>query len=141
MARKQADTTPLQPELLDYLESEIRERGWTFAELSRRSGVAHSHFSQLKSGRSGLGKDTLPRLADCLGVSVEFLLRLGGYIAEPAIDENEAYWKELRNVVADLTPADKRRFLEIARSLRQSVERPSGRNRISGFAASKPQSA
>lgn len=141
MTRKQADDSPLQPELLDYLEKEIKQRGWTFAELSRRTGIAHSQFSQLKSGRSGLGKDTLPRLAESLGVSVEFLLRLGGYITEPETSDDEAYWKELRHIVSGLTPADKRRFIEIARGLRQSNERLSDRNRIPSLKASKPQSA
>jgi transcriptional regulator with XRE-family HTH domain len=57
------------------LDRLCRERGWTYRELSRRSGVSYQSISDIRLGKTrDPGATVLARLADALGVSVDTLL-------------------------------------------------------------------
>ena len=50
------------------------ERGWTQRELCRRAEVSPGYLSELESGRKDPSPDTLLRLANAFGLSMEHLL-------------------------------------------------------------------
>ncbi len=50
------------------------ERGWTQDALAEAVGVSRSAVAQWETDRAGQVRDTLPRIAAALGVSVEYLL-------------------------------------------------------------------
>jgi len=52
-----------------------RDRGWTCAELSRRSGLHHNHVWKLLRGqRVRVEGETIRRLARAYGVTTDYLL-------------------------------------------------------------------
>ena len=54
---------------------DAREKaGLSQGELARRAGVHPTYISHVENGRRALGEDALARVADVLGVSVEYLL-------------------------------------------------------------------
>ena len=58
--------------------AELRaKRGWTQAELSRRSGVPQNTISQIETSVQDPRVNTLRRLATALGVSLDALAGTG----------------------------------------------------------------
>ena len=54
---------------MGYLQGVRLERGWTQAELVRRSGVSRQTLMRLETGRvTSARRDTVSRLAEALGV-------------------------------------------------------------------------
>ena len=49
-------------------------RGWTQDGLAEAVGVSRSAVAQWETDRAGQVRDTIPRIAAALGVSVEYLL-------------------------------------------------------------------
>lgn len=47
------------------------EKGWSMAELARRSGVSVSHISNIENDRKGLTVEVLCKLAKALGVTLD----------------------------------------------------------------------
>ncbi len=52
-----------------------RDRGWTLADLSARSGVPLSSLSKVELGQTSLGYEVLIRLCRALDVEIDHLLR------------------------------------------------------------------
>ncbi|MEL7485047.1 MAG: helix-turn-helix transcriptional regulator [Planctomycetota bacterium] len=57
-------------ELLDKLRTEVEARPESRRQISLASGVAESQLSRFASGDSGLGIDSIERLADYLGLEI-----------------------------------------------------------------------
>lgn len=60
-----------------------RDRGWTLADLSTRSGVPLSSLSKVELGQTSLGYEVLIRLCRALDVEIDHLLRPDP-LSEPA---------------------------------------------------------
>lgn len=55
-----------------------RDRGWTLADLSARSGVPLSSLSKVELGQTSLGYEVLIRLCRALDVEIDHLVRPDG---------------------------------------------------------------
>ncbi|MDE0942109.1 MAG: XRE family transcriptional regulator [Alphaproteobacteria bacterium] len=60
-----------------------KERGWTLAEVARRSGLATSTVSKVERGLMSLAYDRFMQLADGLGVDVSELFAQEGEVFAP----------------------------------------------------------
>ncbi|MEK5235427.1 helix-turn-helix transcriptional regulator [Paenibacillus sp. FSL L8-0470] len=60
----------------------ITEKGWTIYRLSKESGVAVSALYNIGKKRQGPYAETLVKLADALGVSLDELVREKGAVIE-----------------------------------------------------------
>ena len=75
---------------------EIRKKcGLTMKELAERVGVSESAISQYETGRRQPDYETLLKIADYFGVSVDYLLgKEGGAAVDPELEE---YLEALRS--------------------------------------------
>lgn len=91
------------------LVRELREaRGWSLRQLALRAGVTHTWIGKLETGlRARVDIGDLSKLAEALGVEVEYLYREGGDERglERAADEIAEQWIALgrreREMVSD----------------------------------------
>lgn len=59
------------------------EKGYKDSDVARLTGITKSTFSDWKSGRSNPKNDKLKKIADCLGVPLEYLMGKNGLIRCP----------------------------------------------------------
>ncbi|MHB9134608.1 MAG: helix-turn-helix domain-containing protein [Armatimonadota bacterium] len=97
-----------------WLRQELEHRRWNLAELSRRSKVTIGHLSRIMSGERVPGIETLVKIAVALHLPAEEVLRHAGLATTPrgAVEGQE----ELQRYFAEMTPADRKRLLTIARA-------------------------
>lgn len=60
-----------------------RDRGWTLADLSARSGVPLSSLSKVELGQTSLGYEVLIRLCHALDVEIDHLVRQNPQVDPP----------------------------------------------------------
>ena len=85
-------TLHMQTELVEWLNDEVQARGWNYAELCRRAGVADSSLSLVMSERRRPTCDFCVKIAGALGMRPERLLRIAGLLpplAPPVQEEDE----------------------------------------------------
>ncbi|MGW1997203.1 helix-turn-helix domain-containing protein [Embleya sp. NPDC001921] len=92
-------------ELTRVIQARLDELGWTWAELSRRSGVSETTLSSWRrkargTGSRGPSPDLLRAVANALGIAVATIFEAAG-----------------RMVPREMTPEEEQEFLEIYRSL------------------------
>lgn len=77
------------------IEALREERGWSRREVARRSGLHEQHLLKIEQGlRKRIESETIISLAQCFGVSTDYLLGLTENPrprrrAKPADDEKE----------------------------------------------------
>lgn len=57
------------------------ERGWKQKELAEKAGISVTYLSEVENNKRSMGSDVLLRVADALGVSLDYIVK--GTIAEP----------------------------------------------------------
>jgi len=81
------DVTVGEAEFRSWLADEVERRGWSGAELARRSGVTRQQIMRILSGENRPGLDSLQGIAHAFGLPVEEVLReagiLGPYVELP----------------------------------------------------------
>ena len=82
------------------------DKGLNQNELAELCGVSPSSVSQWESGEKRPRRDNLKKLADVLGVSVEYLL---GNEKNPVQIDMDRVDKELLKDLEDLTPDEKQK--------------------------------
>lgn len=65
-----------------WLNNELKNRNWTQAELSRKSGVSTGQIARLMTGERGLGEETVSRIARALSINPITVYRAAGFIPE-----------------------------------------------------------
>ena len=86
-------TVTVENEFVTWLNSQLRDRGWTAAELSRRAGISDSAISLVTSEQRNAGLDFCVKVANAFGESPEQALRLAGHLPRlpaPVAEEREA---------------------------------------------------
>ena len=101
-------------DLSDWLTEELKARGWSQADLARRSGVTTSQVSRVISQARGAGPEFCVAIARALNESPIKIFQLAGllpYRADPDEDPR------LRNVVYKFSLLDDQGKAELERYL------------------------
>lgn len=87
-----------------WLESEMKARGWRQADLIKRSGISSGLLSQILSGQRRPGVDTCRAIARAFGLSDMQVLELAG-LADAGQQKHGATVEAIATMLDDL-PAD-----------------------------------
>lgn len=88
-----------------WLQDRLSEKGWTKAELSRRSGVSAPQITRIIKREQSPGHNSLKAFARLFQIEIEDLYRIAGKFP-PTTHKNGRYQR-----IADLPP-DQRKIIE-----------------------------
>lgn len=110
-----------QKRFIEWLDSELAERGWNDHQLANRAGISHSVISKARRG-------TMPRwdacasIAGALNVPADLVFRKAGLL--PPLADEEAVLIELRYLISQLSTRDRYELMQIARlKIQRQAER------------------
>jgi transcriptional regulator with XRE-family HTH domain len=112
-----------------WLAQELDRRGWSHAEMGRRSGVAQTTISNVISGNRAPGPDLCRAIARALGESEEKIFRLAGLLS-PLASDNDPILAEIQDLVRNLSPTKQREVLRYIRFLYQGEQDENSGNRV-----------
>lgn len=61
------------------------ERGWKQTKLAEKAGISVTYLSEVENGKRSMGSDVLLRVADALGVSLDYIVK--GTVTVPPPDK------------------------------------------------------
>ena len=101
----------------DWLELEVKDRGWSFEELGRRAHVSSGHLSKIRTGAQLPTWEVSVRIAYALKMPPEVVFRKAGLLPPlPSTNdlspEAQADIDEIRRTVAMLSPEAQERVTE-----------------------------
>lgn len=97
----------------EFLETEMKARGWKQADLARASKLDSAVISNIINGRRKMGEETGRAIADAFGLPPEIVFRAGGLL--PDVPEEVAREEELDYLLSQLTPEDLQEVIDYAR--------------------------
>lgn len=111
--------------IIDRINAELTRQGKTGADLSRALGLSNSIYSQWNTGKVKPSKKNLGRIANYLGVSVDYLL--GNEETPTPEGEREITFDDftyaMYDEAKDLPPEKKQMLLEMARFMKADLEK------------------
>ena len=102
----------------EWLIEEMKERGWSQRELSRRTGLPQSTLSQTIRGKRKITPDVCLAIARALGEPIEHVMRLAG-ILPPQESSDDSTISELIELARNLPPDERQQALDYIRFLYQ----------------------
>jgi transcriptional regulator with XRE-family HTH domain len=60
-------------DFVEWLKIEIKNRGWSQADLSRKSGISPSQITRLFNGERGIGGDSIIAISQALNIPVNLV--------------------------------------------------------------------
>lgn len=121
-------TTP--PEFFEWLKKELDKRGWSEADLARKSGMPQSIISGARRGTQAMGIISTNKIADALGVPQVTVAIMAGLIEPPGkrfnVNELNDQAKEIQAMLDDMSDQELKaleRIGERARKLREQRAR------------------
>lgn len=98
--------------LNEWLEAELKNRGWSLRELARRSDVAVTYISNILNGRQEPGAKFFQGVSRALGISTRALERLNEDGVLPPGEDITL--RELWEMVEELSPEDRKEIISYA---------------------------
>ena|SRR3990167_1019554 len=98
-----------------WLQAEMDRRGYTQAELARRSGLSGATVSLILSGERAPGARTCKALAHALGLPDITVLRAAGHVDEEL--EKPPRFAEWIHIFMQASPEQRERMLLVAEAL------------------------
>jgi transcriptional regulator with XRE-family HTH domain len=105
---------------VNWLNQEIKARGWTLRETSRRAGLSQTVVANVVSGRSLPGLEFLQGIAKAFGITRKAVFSRAGIIEsdEPSTSEIE----EIEVKFAVLSEEDQQAVLRMVRALHETSQ-------------------
>lgn len=101
---------------VDWINEHVEERGWSYAELARRSGLSSPTISQVMNGQKNPGFEFCKGIARAFGISrPEFVMMRAGLL--PPLPKSTASLREANDLFAQLTDEEQRMLLTQMRAL------------------------
>lgn len=98
----------------EWLENELRERGWTQTELARRAGMSRAAISMLVNGRNHPKAETCIALARGFDLPAETVLMAADLLPENQVPDRDPSLQELMNLMKRMTEEERREILDYA---------------------------
>lgn len=105
--------------LIDFLNEELKKRGWSGREFGRRADVSHDTIARILRGESLPEPETLRKFATALGHDESYLLRLAGHLEETPRGLTDPNVIALAQRLEELSPEERERVL---RALYATIE-------------------
>lgn len=109
-------------ELINWINQQLRERGWLQSELSRQTGIDKSYLSKILRGERQPNLAFYTDLAEGLDEPIEHILRLAGIIPDEG-DDSELTLRELIETGKRLTPEQRLEVLNFADYLSKKAKK------------------
>jgi transcriptional regulator with XRE-family HTH domain len=105
---------PLSPDhaFIDWLESELAKRRWSYNRLARRAGLSHSMLSRVRAGAAP-SWTTCRAIAEALDLPPEHVFRQAGML--PPVSREQSEYEEFCHLLDQLSAEDRQELFEIAR--------------------------
>lgn len=107
----------------DWLNQELKKRGWSQADLARASGKDSAVISNITNGRRGVGVELCRVIAEALKIPPETVLRAAGHL--PPVPKKTEREEELLFLYRSFSEKEKE---ELIRYIRIRLSLQEGRN-------------
>jgi transcriptional regulator with XRE-family HTH domain len=97
----------------EFLESEMKKRGWKQADLARASNLSTAAISNIINGRRGVGEESIIALAHALNIPRETVFRAAGFLTQREVIDQGV--EELNHLFEQLEPDDRAEIIEMIR--------------------------
>jgi transcriptional regulator with XRE-family HTH domain len=104
-------------EFHEWLEKQMKERGWGVSETANRAGVVPSTISMLLNAQKHPAAETCVALAKAFGEPPEVVLRRAGIM--PPVPEQTEEEERLLDLFRSLTPHERQIVLAMLRGLKK----------------------
>ncbi len=89
------------------LRQERHKMNWTQEKLAERIEVSDAYIGQIERGERSLSLDTLVKLANQLGVTVDYLLH------DSIEVDDDQFMNQVRQIMLDRSPKEKQLALDV----------------------------
>ncbi len=100
-------------EFANWLQQELERRGWSQAELARRSRITPTQISRILSGSRNPGVEVLTGFANALNLPPNTLFKLAGILPPDA--DSPLDIDELVHLYKNLPAEDREELIQLAR--------------------------
>ena len=98
----------------DWLQGELEKRGWSQAELARRSNLSRSGVNLLITGRNQPRAETCLALARGLGLAPETVLKAADLLPEGEAPDQDPTLEELVDLARRMSTEEREELLSYA---------------------------
>ena len=112
----------------DWLDQELKNRGWTRADLARRASISQSYLSMMWTGTRSPSAEVCKGIARALGYPQEIVFRKAGLLDDPPPPGRDPDIQLAIHLLANLPPEARKEALEYiqfkAQKAQQSRKHP-----------------
>lgn len=116
----------METDFSEWLHNQLKEHGWTQAELARRSGISPSQITRVLSGSRGLGEQSVRAIADAFKLPPEEVYRAASLL--PPISKERSQLSELTYLINLLDDDNLQEVIDYAR---HRLEKQEGKKQTS----------
>lgn len=112
-------------EFTDWLQDELRRRGWEQADLVKRSGMSQSQISRIMNGMRRPGPEAMTNIARALHVPTDEAFRRAGLLPPENANltpSDQRSFDEMVEMIAALSPGNQRLVFDLVKRIKQSED-------------------